>query len=186
LIDLETKPTRKQSQKKKFERLLKDCLLAVANMVKATHIKRQRKRCCYSKAKTVFVWLVLILNQNILKSQKNHFQFYASFWVVYSLRDMGIFAAYKESQKKSPKENRKTCFLSFRYMHYLKSHYEMKARFFKRLQRIGHCCKNATKGKMRFLYRRKILIGKLDKTKMNFPKLWNAWGVGGIFDLGKT
>ena len=33
----------------------------------------------------------------------------------------------------------------------------MKERFLKRLQRIEHCCKNTTKGKMRFLYRRKIL-----------------------------
>lgn len=54
----------------------------------------------------------------------------------------------------------------------------MKARFLKRLQRIGHCCKNTTKGKMRFLYRRKILIGKLDKPKMNFPKIQNAWESG--------
>ena len=51
----------------------------------------------------------------------------------------------------------------------------MKERILKRLQRIGNCCKNTTKGKMRFLYRRKILIGKLDKPKMNFPKIQNAW-----------
>ena len=134
------------------------------------------------KSQNRFVWLVPILNQNILKSQKNRFQFYASFCVVYSLRDMGIFAAYKRTQTKRQKENRKSMFPSFQYMHYCKSHYEMKERFLKRLQRVRYCCKNTTKGKMRFLYRRKNLIGKLNKTKMNFLRLWNIGESGGILN----
>ena len=101
-----TKPTRKLCQKKNFEILSKYRLLAVVDMVKATHIKRQRKRCSFSKVKTVSVWLAKTLNQSISKSQKNRFQFYASFCVVYSLQRYRRIAVYKESQKK--RQKRKT------------------------------------------------------------------------------
>jgi len=92
-------------------------------------------------------------------------------WVVYSLQRYRRIAVYKRMQKKSHrKENRKSLFPSFRWIQYLKNRYVMKVRFLKRLQRIGQCCKNTTRGKMRILYRRKILIGKLYKIK-NMPTI---------------
>ena len=81
-------------------------------------------------------------------------------------------------QRKRRRKKTGKPFPSFRCKQYLKNRYEMKERNSKRLQRFEHCCKNTTKGKMRFLYRRKNLDRevKINQFRISVKFYWDCPG----------
>ena len=95
-----------------------------------------------------------IKSEHFEKPEKS-FPILSCFWcVVYTLQSM-VFAACNQCKERDTKKKTGKPFPSFRWIQYLKNRYEMKAKKSEYFRKWCGCCKNTTKGKMRFLYRRK-------------------------------
>jgi hypothetical protein len=114
LIDLETKPTEKQSQKKNFERLLKDCLLASISIGKPRIHSDKRSAAVIQKSKPFRLTCSDIKSEHFEKLEKSFpilsFSFSESFTVC---NDIGVLPYIKSHRQRVRKENRKTCFPPF-------------------------------------------------------------------------
>jgi hypothetical protein len=109
LIDLKTKPTKKQCQKKKFERLSKYRLLVFVSIGKPRIHSGKESAAFIQKSKPFRLTCSDIKSEHFEKPEKS-FPILSCFRrVVYSLQRYRRFAVYKEMQKKRHrKENRKT------------------------------------------------------------------------------